>query len=79
MAPVLLSRALDPFLGVFTGAFAYYLYESNPRTAIPPQDRLSVLLEWKLAQWRSDREKRLAGVSDDEAVLSALKSAVEKE
>ncbi|KDQ33524.1 hypothetical protein PLEOSDRAFT_1087856 [Pleurotus ostreatus PC15] len=46
--PVLLSRTLDPILGVFTGVFAYYLYETNPRTALPRDQRLTSLVQWKL-------------------------------
>ncbi|KAK0463945.1 uncharacterized protein EV420DRAFT_1116329 [Desarmillaria tabescens] len=34
MPPVLLSRGLDPLLGVFTGVLAYYLYETHPSNGI---------------------------------------------
>ncbi|KAG8217713.1 hypothetical protein J3R82DRAFT_5870 [Butyriboletus roseoflavus] len=47
---VLLSRGIDPLLGVFTGCFAYYLYETNPRTALPHDQRLGALLQWKWAK-----------------------------
>jgi len=43
----LLSRTLDPVLGVFTGVLAYYLHESHPRTAPPEGSRLVDLLRWK--------------------------------
>ncbi|KIJ69305.1 hypothetical protein HYDPIDRAFT_123629, partial [Hydnomerulius pinastri MD-312] len=56
--PVLLSRGLDPLLGVFTGCLAYYLYETNPRTALPPDQRLSTLAEWKWAKWKHEREEK---------------------
>ncbi|KAG2356200.1 hypothetical protein BDR07DRAFT_470086 [Suillus spraguei] len=39
--PVLLSRGIDPVLGIFTGCFAYYLHETNPRTAPPRTSNLS--------------------------------------
>ncbi|KAG1754661.1 hypothetical protein EDB19DRAFT_1667570 [Suillus lakei] len=47
-APVLLSRGLDPVLGIFTGCFAYYLHETHPRTAPPPDKQLGALREEKL-------------------------------
>lgn len=78
MAPVLLSRTLDPILGVFTGALAYYLYENNPRSGIQREDRLSELVQWKLAKWKSEREKRLTSPNDTD-VLTAIKAEVEKE
>ncbi|KAF8447743.1 hypothetical protein L210DRAFT_3441230 [Boletus edulis BED1] len=57
MSPqALLSRTIDPLLGVFTGCLAYYLYETNPRTALPPDQRLGALLQWKLA--KRQRETR---------------------
>ncbi|EPQ58030.1 hypothetical protein GLOTRDRAFT_36480 [Gloeophyllum trabeum ATCC 11539] len=59
MPPVLLSRALDPLLGVFTGLTAYYLYETHPRTAPPPGERLQELAKWKWSRWQQEREERL--------------------
>lgn len=58
-------RTLDPILGIFTGAFAFYLHEHNPRTAPPPEERLSTLVQWKLAQWRQEREAKLQGEVPD--------------
>ncbi|KIP09552.1 hypothetical protein PHLGIDRAFT_22907 [Phlebiopsis gigantea 11061_1 CR5-6] len=52
---VLLSRTLDPLLGLFTGLFAYYLYENNPRTAPAERDRLVELVRWK--RDKSQREE----------------------
>ncbi|TFK54786.1 hypothetical protein OE88DRAFT_1653275 [Heliocybe sulcata] len=60
MPPVLLSRGLDPVLGVFTGVLAYYLYETHPRTAPPPDQRLQKLVRWKLSKWRREREGTLS-------------------
>ncbi|KAG6898361.1 hypothetical protein C0992_009036 [Termitomyces sp. T32_za158] len=54
--PVLLSRSLDPLLGIFTGVFAYYLHETHPRTALSPEERLSALLRWKWAQHSESRK-----------------------
>ncbi|KAG1782598.1 hypothetical protein EV702DRAFT_391435 [Suillus placidus] len=57
--PVLLSRGLDPVLGIFTGCFAYYLHETNPRTAAPPDKQLAALVQWKWAKWKREREEKL--------------------
>lgn len=51
---------LDPFLGVFTGFLAYYLYETHPRTAVPPDHRLAALLRWKFAKYRTERLRAMA-------------------
>ncbi|TEB36385.1 hypothetical protein FA13DRAFT_1727978 [Coprinellus micaceus] len=56
MPPVLLSRALDTFLGLGTGFFAYYLYETHPRTAPSADERLSELLRWKYAQYQARKQ-----------------------
>ncbi|KAI0283007.1 hypothetical protein BGY98DRAFT_1058333 [Russula aff. rugulosa BPL654] len=58
MPPVLLSRALDPLLGIFTGALAFYLYEINPRTAPEPEQRLENLVRWKFDKYQASRAKR---------------------
>jgi len=79
MAPVLLSRALDPVLGIFTGVLAYYLYETNPRTAMPQDERLSELLKWKRAKWQNEREARLRGDGDDDADFRAVAAEATKE
>ncbi|KAG6810187.1 hypothetical protein H0H92_012951 [Tricholoma furcatifolium] len=57
--PALLSRTLDPFLGVFTGFLAYYLHETHPRTALAPEDRLSALLRWKWSQQQEIKKEQL--------------------
>ncbi|KAG2041585.1 hypothetical protein BDR03DRAFT_945173 [Suillus americanus] len=57
--PALLSRGLDPVLGIFTGCFAYYLHETHPRTAPPPDKRLAALVQWKWAKWKREREEKL--------------------
>ncbi|WVQ74463.1 hypothetical protein IAR50_004064 [Cryptococcus sp. DSM 104548] len=53
----LLSRTLDPILGAFTGVFAYYLNETNPRTAPPPGHTLSELVSWR---WNESKQLRQA-------------------
>jgi len=58
MTPVLLSRGFDPVLGIFTGCFAYYLYETNPRTARAPDERLTALVQWKWAKWKHARHEQ---------------------
>ncbi|CAL1704657.1 unnamed protein product [Somion occarium] len=65
MAP-LLSRTLDPILGVCTGIFAYYLYETHPRTALPEQERLKELVKWKLEKNKREKEAKLG--SDEETI-----------
>ncbi|KZT70143.1 hypothetical protein DAEQUDRAFT_725772 [Daedalea quercina L-15889] len=77
MAP-LLSRTLDPLLGVFTGVFAYYLYENSPRTALPEDQRLMALVQWKRDKWRRERERKLMDGEQD-VDLSAIRAAVEKD
>lgn len=54
----LLSRALDPILGVFTGLLAYHLSETNPRSNIPPGHTLQELIPWQLGVWREERRVR---------------------
>ncbi|KAL4067945.1 hypothetical protein J3A83DRAFT_4255297 [Scleroderma citrinum] len=68
--PVLLSRGIDPLLGVFTGCLAYHLNETNPRTALPPDQRLMSLIQWKWTKWKHEREERLKSLED--RVESAL-------
>ena len=66
---------MDPVLGVFTGVFAYYLYESNPRTAPPEGDRLVQLLKWK----RDKSQKEKAALADEDSIdWKALASEMEK-
>lgn len=73
-----LPSSLDPILGVFTGVFAYYLWETNPRTAMPEDQRLTALVQWKREKWRQEREQKLmAGEQDVD--LNAIRAAVEKE
>jgi hypothetical protein len=56
----LLSRTLDPLLGVFTGLLAYYLHETNPRSAPMEGHRLHELVAWK---WGVAKEARAAGAT----------------
>lgn len=51
----LLSRTLDPLLGLFTGLLAYHLHETNPRSSPPVGHTLRELLAWK---WGAARERR---------------------
>ncbi|CAE6475971.1 unnamed protein product [Rhizoctonia solani] len=43
----LISKYLDPILGIATGILAYQLHESNPRTAPPVGEDLRSLMRWK--------------------------------
>ena len=54
----LLSRTLDPLLGIFTGLLAYRLHETNPRSAPPPGHTLQELVRWQWAEMRRSREMR---------------------
>lgn len=56
-------------LGVFTGVFAYYLYETNPRTAPAERDRLIELIKWKRAKVQREEEQRAA---QEEETLKSL-------
>ncbi|EIM90095.1 uncharacterized protein STEHIDRAFT_153928 [Stereum hirsutum FP-91666 SS1] len=67
MAPVLLSRGLDPVLGVFTGVLAYYLYENNPRTAPPPDQKLESLVRWKMAKRQAEQQRSVEEANRKEA------------
>lgn len=65
--PYVLSSAMDPVLGIFTGALAYYLYETNPRTAPPPEQKLDNLVRWKIEKYRLTRAERdSVGTSSDD-------------
>ncbi|KAF9464771.1 hypothetical protein BDZ94DRAFT_1216083 [Collybia nuda] len=69
MAPaVLLSRTLDPALGVFTGVFAFYLYETHPRTALPSEERLETLIRWKWSIFQKNRATRLDKIGEVDRV-----------
>jgi len=72
MAP-LLSRGVDPLLGVFTGVFAYYLYENNPRTAPAEYNRLTELVKWKRQKMRREEEDKHK--IDENALTAAVAEA----
>lgn len=55
-----LLRGLDPLLGIFTGVFAYYLRENNPRTAPPDDEKLVVLARWKWTKQQQERREKWA-------------------
>ncbi|VDB83057.1 unnamed protein product [Peniophora sp. CBMAI 1063] len=69
--PVLLSKGLDPVLGVFTGLLAYYLHETNPRTAPPPDQTLSALVGWRMEKRRQEQLQK-----DQEAETGDWKQVV---
>jgi hypothetical protein len=53
-------------LGVFTGIFAYYLYETNPRTAPAPEQKLDTLVRWKIEKYKANRaQSHSAGTGSD--------------
>ncbi|KAF8163364.1 hypothetical protein B0H34DRAFT_795082 [Crassisporium funariophilum] len=57
MPPYLLSRGMDPFLGLFTGVLAYYLHETHPRTALQEEERLTELLRWKYDKYQEQKRQ----------------------
>jgi Non-classical export protein 1 len=57
---LIIFRSLDMILGIGTGVFAYYLYETHPRTAPPQQERLAELVRWKYAQYQQKRAQELS-------------------
>jgi non-classical export protein 1 len=72
--PIILKcpgRGLDPLLGVFTGVLAYYLAETNPRTAPPPEDTLRELLRWKRDKWRRQQSEIDADATDTKGVTAS--------
>ncbi|KAL1406215.1 hypothetical protein Q8F55_007906 [Vanrija albida] len=76
--PVLLSRTLDPVLGIFTGFLAYYLHETNPRTAPPPGHTLKDLLAWQWGVSAAQRDQRNAAAeATDAAEFDAVRRELE--
>ncbi|TFK42515.1 hypothetical protein BDQ12DRAFT_719386 [Crucibulum laeve] len=59
MPPVLLSRGLDPILGVFTGFLAFYLYETHPRNNVPADQRLAELVRWKWVKYQQKKQEEM--------------------
>ncbi|WRT69256.1 uncharacterized protein IL334_006240 [Kwoniella shivajii] len=59
----LLSRTLDPILGVFTGLLAFHLNETNPRSAPAEGHTLSELISWK---WNENSKLRSVRDQDEE-------------
>ena len=50
---------------------AYYLHETNPRTAPPPDQRLGALVEWRMEKRRQEQMKK-----DQEAEVGDWKQVV---
>ncbi|WWC63815.1 uncharacterized protein I303_106420 [Kwoniella dejecticola CBS 10117] len=59
----LLSRTLDPILGIFTGLLAFHLNETNPRSAPLPGHTLRELIAWK---WNDSKQLRQAREKEDD-------------
>ena len=70
-------RTLDPILGVATGIFAYYLYETHPRTGLPEELRLMSLLRWKRERLQQQREQKLMATGEDTIDWQAIAATVE--
>ncbi|CAE6490179.1 unnamed protein product [Rhizoctonia solani] len=65
----LLSKYLDPLLGVATGLLAYHLHETNPRTAPPDGEDLRSLIRWKQSM---ARRKELADMAQWNEMVKQL-------
>lgn len=63
-----LASALDPLLGIFTGALAFYLYEINPRTAPAPEQKLENLVRWKIEKYQANHAKQGSDVEWSKSV-----------
>jgi Non-classical export protein 1 len=61
---------LDPALGVFTGVLAFYLRQTNPKTALPPEETLSALVSWKVLAWKEERRRKM--VEQEEKAMREL-------
>ncbi|KAG2157202.1 hypothetical protein DEU56DRAFT_763456 [Suillus clintonianus] len=68
------TSGLDPVLGIFTGCFAYYLHETHPRTAPPPDKALATLVQWKWAKFKRDREEKLNALEREADASSKVAS-----
>lgn len=66
------ASALDPLLGIFTGALAFYLYEINPRTAPEPEQKLENLVRWKIEKYQASRANRGSEGASSDAEWSKL-------
>ncbi|CAE6359275.1 unnamed protein product [Rhizoctonia solani] len=60
----LISKYLDPLLGIATGLLAYHLHESNPRTAPPTGEDLRSLIRWKQSIARQEELAEMEQWSD---------------
>jgi len=60
---MIFHRGLDPFLGVFTGVFAFFLDEIHPRTARHDGDRLIELLRWKYRRFQERRRTEILALN----------------
>ena len=66
-------------LGVFTGGLAFYLHQTNPRTAPPESETLQELLQWKRKKMAAERAKKFEETEldkDIERMLNEEKSSV---
>ncbi|OCB87869.1 hypothetical protein A7U60_g5003 [Sanghuangporus baumii] len=76
----LMGRSVDSLLGVFTGVFAFYLNQTNPRTAPPRGENLMDLIRWKREMSRASRSEQIqsGGVPELEEMLAGLLKEEEK-
>ncbi|KAG8916739.1 hypothetical protein FRC02_003619 [Tulasnella sp. 418] len=74
----LLSKTLDPILGVFTGVVAFRLSETNPRTAPLEGETLGDLLRWRYGKWKASRA-RVEEQADAQDGWEEITKALEQE
>jgi len=67
---MLLRRSLDPGLGVFTGVLAFYLRQTNPRTAPPPEETLPALVSWRMRAWTEEKRRKM--IENEEKAMREL-------
>jgi len=72
------ASTLDPLLGIFTGVFAYYLYETNPRMALPPEQKLDTLVRWKVEKYQANRAQSYSEGTSSDTELSKLLAQVKE-
>ncbi|SGY44177.1 BQ5605_C001g00125 [Microbotryum silenes-dioicae] len=60
----LVSKTMDPLLGIFSGIWAYYVYES--RLERPSDHSLPSLLRWKMGEIKQWRAAAGAGDVDEQ-------------
>ncbi|SCV74354.1 BQ2448_6786 [Microbotryum intermedium] len=72
----LVSKTIDPFLGIFSGVWAYYVYES--RLERPSEHSLLSLLRWKAGEIKERWNTAAVAGDVDEQGWKKLDEEVQK-